>query len=145
MTSRHRARRRDDTGAITLFMVVLAVALLAVIGLVVDGAGKVRAIQRADRAAQEAARTAGQQLQIPAAVRGDAVSIDTAAAARAARDYLATVPDVTGTVTVTGNTVTVTTHTSYQPVFVSIIGIGTMDATGTATARPVRGVTQEVP
>lgn len=134
----------DDTGAITIFGVVIAMALLLIVGLVVDGAGKVHARQQAAHAAQEAARAAGQELDLPAAVRGNAPTLDTAAAARAARNYL-TAAGINGTVTVSGNTITVNTTTTYQPIFVSLVGIGPMTVTGTASARPVRGVTQEVP
>ena len=99
-----RARRDDDRGAIALFVVVFTVALLAAVGLVVDGGGKVRALQRADEAAREAARAGSQMLDVPSAVRGDGLSIDPAAAARAARAYL-DAAGVDGTVTVQGNDV----------------------------------------
>ena len=46
--SRIGGRRDDDRGAIALFVVVFTLALLAAVGLVVDGGGKVRALQRAD-------------------------------------------------------------------------------------------------
>ena len=44
-------RRRDtprDEGRIALLVIVLTVAVLAMIGLSVDGGGKVRALERAD-------------------------------------------------------------------------------------------------
>ena len=42
---------RTDEGSMTLFVVVIAVGLLIAAGLVVDGGGKVRALQRADAVA----------------------------------------------------------------------------------------------
>ncbi|MEA2703142.1 MAG: hypothetical protein QOD63_1087 [Actinomycetota bacterium] len=132
-----------DEGSITLFVVIIAMALFVVIGLVVDGAGKTRALQHADHAAQEAARAAGQQLLVPQLVTGGAPVPDTARAARAARAYLRAA-DVTGTVTVTGATVTVRTNAHYDPIFVSIIGVGRMTVTGSAQARPQRSA-QETP
>src|SRR5947208_12458477 len=107
---------RSDDGSVTLFVVVLTVALLAAVSLVVDGGGKVRALQRADEAAREAARAGSQMLDVPAAVRGDGVSIDPGAAARAARAYL-DAAGVDGSVTVEGNAVQVSTRVTYQPVF----------------------------
>jgi Flp pilus assembly protein TadG len=135
---RMQTRRDDDRGAITLFVVVFTVALLAAVGLVVDGGGKVRALQRADEAAREAARAGSQMLDVPTAVRGDGVRIDPAAAARAARAYL-DAAGVEGTVSVHGNVVHVATSVTYEPAFLSIAGIGPLTVTGTASARPVTG------
>ncbi len=135
---------QDDRGAITLFVVVFSLALLAAVGLVVDGGGKVRALQRADEAAREAARAGSQMLDVPSAVRGDGVRIDPAGAARAARAYL-DAAGVDGNVTVAGNAVRVSTSITYEPVFLSFAGVGPMTVTGTASARPVSGDDEEVP
>jgi hypothetical protein len=139
---KHSPADDSDRGSISLFVVVIAIVLFAAIGLVVDGAGKVRAIQHADNAAQEAARAAGQQLEIPNAVRGGAPVLDTEAAAIAARAYLSSAA-VQGTVSVSGTTITVDTSTVYKPVFSQLIGVGPMTVTGHATARTVRGITGE--
>ncbi|HYJ74512.1 MAG TPA: hypothetical protein VEV65_02885, partial [Kineosporiaceae bacterium] len=92
-------RRHGDEGAVSLFVIVVAVALLAAVGLVVDGGGKIRALERADEAAREAARAGTQMLDVPAAVRGERVEVDPVAAGRAARTYLAAA-GVEGTVSV---------------------------------------------
>jgi Flp pilus assembly protein TadG len=139
-----RVRARDDRGAIALFVVVFTVALLAAVGLVVDGGGKVRALQRADEAAREAARAGSQMLDVPAAVRGGGARIDSAAAARAARAYL-DAADVEGTVAVHGNAVQVSTTVTYQPVFLGVAGVGPLTVTGSASARPVTHDDEEVP
>lgn len=131
-----------DTGSVTLFMVVIAVALLACVGLVVDGTGRVRALQSADSAAQEAARAAGQAIAPANLVEGPTLQVDTAAAARAARSYLSTA-GVRGTVVVTGQTIRVSTVATYDPVFLTMLGPMTLD--GSATAQLTRGVTQETP
>jgi Flp pilus assembly protein TadG len=139
-----RPRRDDDRGAIALFVVVFTVALLAAVGLVVDGGGKVRALQRADEAAREAARAGSQMLEVPAAVRGEGVRIDAAAAARAARAYL-DAAGVEGSVAVRGNAVEVSTSVTYRPVFLSVAGVGLLTVTGSASARPITGDDEEVP
>ena len=139
-----RARRDDDRGAIALFVVVFTVALLAAVGLVVDGGGKIRALQRADEAAREAARAGSQMIDVPAAVRGDKARIDPAAAARAARAYL-DAAGVEGTVAVRGNAVQVSTSITYQPVFLGVAGVGPLTVTGSASARPVTSDDEEVP
>jgi Flp pilus assembly protein TadG len=140
----HRRRLDEDRGAITLFVVVFTVALLAAVGLVVDGGGKVRALQRADEAAREAARAGSQMLDVPSAVRGDGVRIDPAGAARAARAYLSAA-GVDGAVRVEGNAVRVSTSVTYQPVFLGFAGVGPLVVTGSASARPVTGDDEEVP
>lgn len=131
-----------DEGSISLFFAVVVVALLAAVGLVVDGAGRVRALQKADNAAQEAARAAGQVLQGGDVVQGLTPRFDTAGAARAARSYLSAA-GVPGTVTVQGQTVTVTTTITYKPVLLA--GLTQTPLTGEAVARPTRGVDQETP
>ena len=51
------ARPRDeDRGSVSLMLAVLGVALIAVVGLVVDAGGAARALARADDAAAAAAR-----------------------------------------------------------------------------------------
>lgn len=116
-------------------------ALLILIGLVVDGGGKVRAVQRADAIAAEAARAGGQAIVLPAAIQGQPPRVDPAAAVAAANAFLAR-RRLAGTVTVTGGgrslDVQVQTHT--PTVFLSLIGIGDLVATGHASATLVRGV-----
>ena len=53
------AVRGEDRGAAALVSVIAAVALFASVGLVVDYSGSLRARQRADASAEEAARAAG--------------------------------------------------------------------------------------
>lgn len=129
-----------DDGSISLFAVVVAIALMLIIGLVVDGAGKVQAQQRAQAAAREAARAGGQAIQVPPAVRGQTPTIDTGTARAAAQTYL-TAASVQGTVSIQGGTtIVVDTTTTYTPIFLSIAGIGTQSVTGHAEARLVRAV-----
>lgn len=136
------ARRRGDGGSVSLFTVVITVVLILAVGLVVDGGAKVRALERADEAAREAARAGSQVLDVPASVRGDAVAVDPAGAARAARAYLGAA-GVDGSVSVAGNSVTVSTSVQFTPVFFAVVGVGPTTVTATATARPVSE--QEVP
>ena len=138
-------RRRGEEGAVSLFVIVVTVALIAAIGLVVDGGGKIRALERADEAAREAARAGSQMLDVPAAVRGERVGVDPGAAARAARAYLEAA-GVEGAVSVSGAVVTVSTRVVYRPVFFGFVGIGPIAVTGEASARPVMaGDVEEVP
>ncbi|WP_346342020.1 pilus assembly protein TadG-related protein, partial [Streptomyces sp. SID2563] len=55
-------RTYDDRGGIAVYSAIITVALLAVIGITVDGGGKLRATERADAIAMEAARAGGQAI-----------------------------------------------------------------------------------
>ncbi|MEN3308888.1 MAG: hypothetical protein V7603_5090 [Micromonosporaceae bacterium] len=134
MTSPHAFLRRDD-GRVSLFVAVLAVGILALIGLAIDGGAKMRAIERADNLAAEAARAGGQAINAPQAIAGGQKVIDPDLAAAAANSYLTTA-GVTGTATPSDDgrqlhvTVTITSNT----MVLSIIGITSITVTGTATA-----------
>ncbi|MGW9613254.1 pilus assembly protein TadG-related protein [Streptomyces sp. NA13] len=120
----------------SLFFAVTTVAILMVMGLLVDGGGALNAANRATSIAQEAARTAGQQLDPAQAIEGTAITIDPDAATGAAQDYLAAA-HVTGNVEITdgGQSITVTVHDTYNTLFAQFVGKGTIHVTGTATAQ----------
>lgn len=134
---RHRRAPRDE-GRISLLVIVLTVAVLVMIGLSVDGGGKVRALQRAGNLASEAARAAGQAIAGPPAIQGDEKIVDPTAAVTAAQTYLAAA-GVTGTVSVSPDLrrITVTVTISYTTVFLGLVGIDTLTATRQATAAVV--------
>lgn len=119
----------------SLFFALTAVALLMVMGLLVDGGGALNAANRATSAAQEAARTAGQQLDVAQAVEGSAITIDPDAAVAAAQDYLAAA-GLEGSAEITdgGRSLTVNVRDSYSTYFAQFVGVGTISVTGTATA-----------
>ena len=127
--------RSGDEGRIALLVAVLTFAVLAMIGLSVDGGGKLRALQRADRLAAEAARAAGQAIAAPQAIRGGDKVVDPVAAVAAAQSYLAAA-GVSGTVTVSADRkqVTVTVTIVYTTVFLGLVGIEALTATRRATA-----------
>lgn len=128
----------SDRGSVSLLFVTVTVALLLIIGLVVDGGAQIRNRQHADTTAQEAARAAGQAVNPAAAIAGDGAQVQLGAGKAAAQQYL-TAAGVGGTVTTTGGTtVHVHTTTTYSPAFLGIIGIGSLTASGDADARVVR-------
>jgi Flp pilus assembly protein TadG len=114
----------------------MAIAFFLIVGLVVDGGGKIRATQEADALAREAARSAGQSLNRSAQAEGNkTVTLNPAAARTAALKYLASA-GATGSVSIEGATITVTATVSYKPMFLT--GLGPMTVTGTATARTAK-------
>lgn len=133
-------RARDERGSISIWMVTASFVMMVLVGLAVDLGGQVHAKERAHDIAAEAARTGGEQVQAAPAIEGQYLAVDTTAAKRAAEDYLAA-SGVTGTVTITGgNTITVDVTDEYDPKFLSIIGVGNLTVTSSASARLIRSL-----
>lgn len=136
-------RVRGDEGGIAVYTAICTIALLGIIGLAIDGGGKLRATERADAVAMEAARAAGQAIDPASAVTGQGVRVDPEAAQAAAYAYLARA-GAQGSVALSGDRtqLTVTVNDAYPTKFLSVVGIGSMDVTGHGTARLLHGVTQ---
>ncbi|MFD6608642.1 TadE/TadG family type IV pilus assembly protein [Micromonospora chalcea] len=131
-----RRRLCGDDGRVTVWFAVLVPAFLALIGLVVDGGAKVRAYQRADNIAAEAARAGGQAIKAGQAIDGGNKEIEPSVAADAVQAYLDDLDGVTGSVTVDGaQQLTVTVTVTYNPILLDLFagGAGTT-VTGRATA-----------
>ena len=144
-TRRHRqsavARHphRKDAGQTTAFVVVCMAGLFLFAGLVLDGglalAGKVAAADDA----QEAARTATQQLDLAQLRAYQRVRLDRRRAVRAALNYLHATGD-TGRAEAGENSVTVTvTHRQHTQIL-SLVGIDELVTTATATAHAEQGI-----
>ncbi|MFE6713910.1 TadE/TadG family type IV pilus assembly protein [Streptomyces sp. NPDC057695] len=133
---RHWNRDSGDRGSLSPFYALSAIGIIMIMGLLVDGGGALNATNRATSLAQEAARAAGQQLNIPAAVQGTEITVDPDAAVAAAQDYLAT-QNVSGSVTVTdgGQRLEVTVRDTYNTLFAQFVGRSTITVSGTAHAR----------
>jgi Flp pilus assembly protein TadG len=148
MTDQPRHARREDPedrerGSITVWMAITSVVLIVMMGFALDGGAQIRAKERAQDLAVEAARAGAQQLAGSPAVQGQGVNVDPGAAIGAASTYLAGIGDVTGTAQVVGNRVVVDTSTTVPTTFLSMIGINTMTVHGhaeVATTRTVGGV-----
>lgn len=134
--------RFDDRGGITVFVAVCVIALLGIIGLAIDGGGKMRATESADFIATEAARAGGQAIDPAQAVPGEAITVDPQAAQAAAQAYLSSKGTAgTAIVSADGKTLTVTTKDSYATKFLSVAGIGSLAVTGHGEATLLHGVT----
>ncbi len=121
--------RCDRAQSVTAFFAVVVVALLAVAGLVVDGARQTAATRHAQATAQLAAR-AGTDAMSSARLAGAA---GTGEGVSAAERYLGAA-GVAGSVTVTTVEVRVRTQVTTTTVFLSIIGIYQLTGRGDATA-----------
>lgn len=122
----------SDRGSYTLWTVIIFFGLLIVLGLVVDGGGKLAAKQRAQIVAEEAARAAGQQILTPIASRGTGAYTNPITAQIAAQQYL-TSSGVQGAVTPTSpGSLTIVTTVTYDPKVLGLVGIGPQTVSGTA-------------
>lgn len=138
--TRVRRAAAGDRGRIAVFYAILGPAFIALLGLVVDGGGKVRALQQANNIAAEAARAAGQAIYAPDAILGNATQLDPDAAEAAGNAYIAATP-ATGNVDVHPDllNVTVTVEVRYEPMVLGLFGSGPWTVTGTVEATLVVG------
>lgn len=124
-------RVRDERGASLSVLVLLVVtALLLVAGLVVDGGAQSAAARRAEQSAAEAARAA---VDAGATARAAGMAANPATMTAAGRQVL-DARDVEGTVSVAAGRVRVETWTRTSTIFLSLIGIDGLRATGEAEA-----------
>ena len=142
--TREASPRPTDEGSVTLFVVVIAVALLAMAGLVIDGGYALAARQEAGGTAEQAARAGADAISRDALRAGGPVQLDPAAAIVAAQGYLAATGH-TGTAAVQGDAVTVTVRITRPTAVLSAIGIDTVSSTATATAVGITGIDRPEP
>lgn len=131
MTAASRRPGRDQRGqALSSFVAVVLVALFGVAGLVIDGGAQSAARAEAESVAAHAARAA---VDASARSRAAGRGADAGAAEAAARQVL-TDRAMPGEVVVEAARVSVTTRTTTRTVFLSLIGITALPASGDATA-----------
>lgn len=144
-TSTRCSRGGDDheRGSLTLFAVVLALGLIAMTGLVIDGGSKLVAQRRANHLAEQAARAGAQAVDLDA-VRTNAPALDPAAAHAAAAAYLSTAGHQ-GRITVGSNTVEVTIADRQPTAVLGLLGIDHLEVTGRGQARLLIGIAEARP
>lgn len=131
---------RSDDGAVTAFVAVLALALFAVAGLVVDGGRTLAAREQAEAVAEQAARAGAEEVSV-AGLHTGTVVLDPVEALSAAQQALH-LAGTAGTVAVTADQVTVTVATRVPTTMLGIVGISSMQVQVVATASDLHGVTR---
>lgn len=122
MRRRLAGRALDERGSISIFTVVIAIAMLAAAGLAYDGSQKLGALSAARDIADNAARTCAQGID-EAALRGTASpALDPVLASARAQAYLATTGGATGSAVVTDTSCTVTVSLDVPSVFLPMGG-----------------------
>ena len=135
--------RRDDRGSLTLFAVVLALGLLAMTGLVVDGGAKLTAQRRANHLAEQAARAGAHAVDLTVLRSGQAPTLASQAASSAAQRYLADAGEPPGQVVVRGDSIEVTVSRRERTLILGLVGIGQLEVTGRGTSRLLIGIREE--
>lgn len=121
----------DERGvSLSAMVAVVLVALFLVAGLVIDGGAKVRASREAEVVAAQVAR-AGSDAGAAERVVGRDGSATALTAARAA---LARHPEVAGEVSMAEGQLRVTTSTSAETTFLSLLGINRVHGRGSAVS-----------
>jgi hypothetical protein len=130
---------QSERGSVSAFLALLAVALLAVAGLVVDGGSALAAKRGAIDEAEQAAR-AGAAVLAESEVRS--ASGGPGSAVSAAEDYLASAGHP-GVAWVAGNQVIARIAYSKPTVLLGIVGVGSVQVSGEGRATNVHGVVRE--
>ncbi|NYI93706.1 Flp pilus assembly protein TadG [Amycolatopsis endophytica] len=126
------------------FVVVLVSAILALAGLTLDGGLALAAKVRANGQAESAARAGAQAIDLTAyRSSGTLRLIPTQAIARAQAHLAA--EGASGTVTISGDTVTVTVTAAHPTQLLGLIGITSLSVHGQGSAHPQRGITAVQP
>lgn len=114
-------RPAADAGHATAFVLGIAAALIACLGLVHDGAQMLRARGQITTLAHEAARAGAQELDAEQ-LRAGQIALDQPSASDAARGFAHRSGAHTNSVHVDTNTVTVTLTSTYRPTFLAVLG-----------------------
>lgn len=135
--------RQGERGhAVSVLVLVVVPAIVLIAGLVIDGGQQARAASRAESVASGAARAAGNAGVTPEFAQGSTGSLGVGQARQAAREYLDSAasegqPRISGHVTVHDHRVKVDTEARANTLFLSLVGIDTVTASGSAEAEVV--------
>jgi hypothetical protein len=124
--------------------VVLTLGVLALAGLTLDGGLALAAKVEANGQAEAAARAGAQAIDLTVYRTSNRLQLVPAQAVANAQSYLAAV-GASGTVTVSGDTVTVTVTAAQNTQLLGMVGISSLTVHGTGSAHPQRGVLTEDP
>ncbi|MHB1711824.1 MAG: TadE/TadG family type IV pilus assembly protein [Acidimicrobiales bacterium] len=133
--------RRTETGSISAFVALFAIALFALMGLVLDGGSAISAQQSAYDEAEQAARAGAGALSM-GALRSGVVAVNPQAAIADAVAYTVAAGHP-GTASVANGVVTVKVEYRIPTSILGMVGIPTLPVSASASAVVVHGVTKE--
>ncbi len=127
-----------ERGSLTVFTAVVAVSLLLVSGLVVDGGAYLAAQRSAVDLAEQAARQGADQVS-QQSLRNGVVEVSAQRAVAAAESYLEAAGHP-GTAWVSGQTVYVSVAYRKPTILLEVMGLRELDIRATASAQEVHGI-----
>lgn len=130
-------RDRDERGAATIFVLLIAVALLVGAGLVIDGGYALAERRKLATQAEQAARVGADALQEASLRDGGEPEVDPARARQAAIGYLNQVGAPRASVTIDGQVVTVRLRGESKTAILSIAGITHIPVAGAGSAESI--------
>lgn len=136
-----RLREAGERGTVMFWMIPLMLGLIAMAGLIVDGGNAIAARERAEDVAQQAAR-AGADALSPVSLRDSGpndISADPGAARAAAQRVLDTAGISNPSVTVDGDSVTVSVTVHEHAQILSAFGLNDISGSATSTATALHG------
>jgi Flp pilus assembly protein TadG len=139
-----RVRSGADDGQVTAFVVTSTLSLLALAGLGLDGGLALAAKVKANGHAEAAARAGAQALDLAQYRANGQLHLIPAQAAADARGYLGSV-GASGTVTVSGDTVTVRVTASQPTQLLGLVGVSRLQVHGEGSAHPQQTVQTVLP
>ena len=135
-------RRRLQRGTISIFIAGALLAMIAAIGLGVDGSRALQGFLRASGEAQEAARAGADVLDVASLYGGGTPTVDVGGACTAAAAYIQQTGDDLVSCTpsaVDGAQLTVTVSAEVPTVFLGLFGVNSFTMTASATAAAIEG------
>jgi uncharacterized membrane protein len=135
-----RGRRRQHGQVLAWYGIMLALALLPVIGLAIDSGVMFTAHRKLQMLADGAARTGAMQVDTTTVYDTGRVTLDTAEAEAAAEAYLASTPGVAGTASATSDRIDVQAQRTVVLPFQSMFGRLPMPIEAAAAAVPCSGI-----
>jgi hypothetical protein len=134
--------RRLQRGTISIFIAGALVAMIAAIGLGVDGSRALQGFLRASGEAQEAARAGADVLNVASVYGGSTPTVNGTGACAAAAAYLEQTGDDMVSCTpnaVDGAQLTVAVTAQVPTIFLGLFGVTNFTMTASATAEAVEG------
>ncbi|MCE7009936.1 hypothetical protein LWC34_45095 [Kibdelosporangium philippinense] len=130
---------RDDSGSVSAFVLGVTMGILALAGLTLDGGLALAAKVKANGQAEAAARAGAQAIDLAAYRTSNQLKLLPTQAVANAQNHLAS-NGASGTVSISGNTVTVTITASQHTQLLGLFGVSSFTVHGTGHAHPQRGV-----
>ncbi len=129
--------RKGEDGVTALFVVLIAVALLSMAGLVIDGGYAMASNRRLTGQAEQAARIGADALDQDSLRDGGTPQVARDKAIAAAQNYLSSVGAPPGQITINQDTVTVTLASHSKTAILSAVGVTQIATGGSASAKSI--------